>query len=118
MFATYLSITIMIIAGFAVAAIFLALSAWFGAKRTTPEKQTTYESGVEPVGTARKRFNVRFYMVAVSFIIFDIYVVFLYPWAVQAANLGVIPFIGVLIFIAILLLAYLFELKKGGFEWD
>jgi len=72
MFATYLSITIMIIAGFAVAAIFLALSAWFGAKRTTPEKQTTYESGVEPVGTARKRFNVRFYMVAVSFIIFDI----------------------------------------------
>jgi NADH-quinone oxidoreductase subunit A len=57
-------------------------------------------------------------MVAVSFIIFDIYVIFLYPWAVQASNLGVIPFVGVLIFIAILLCAYLFELKKGGFEWD
>lgn len=118
MFGTYLSITIMIIAGFGVAALFLALSAWLGAKRTTPEKQTTYESGIEPVGTARKRFNVRFYMVAVSFIIFDIEIVFLYPWAVQAANLGVIPFIGILIFIVILLLGYIFELKKGGFEWD
>jgi len=118
MFGTYLSITIMLIAGFSVAALFLALSAWLGAKRTTPEKQTTYESGIEPVGTARKRFNVRFYMVAVSFIIFDIEVVFLYPWAVQAANLGVIPFIGILIFIVILLLGYIFELKKGGFEWD
>ena len=118
MFGTYLSITIMLILGFAVAAVFLALSAWFGAKRTTSEKQTTYESGIEPVGTARKRFNVRFYMVAVSFIIFDIEVVFLYPWAVQAANLGVVPFIGILIFIVILLLGYVFELKKGGFEWD
>ena len=118
MFGTYLSITIMLIAGFAVAAVFLALSAWLGAKRTTTEKQTTYESGIEPVGTARKRFNVRFYMVAVSFIIFDIEVVFLYPWAVQAANLGVVPFIGILIFIVILLLGYIFELKKGGFEWD
>jgi NADH-quinone oxidoreductase subunit A len=118
MFGTYLSITIMLIAGFAVAAVFLALSAWLGAKRTTAEKQTTYESGIAPVGTARKRFNVRFYMVAVSFIIFDIEVVFLYPWAVQAANLGVVPFIGILIIIVILLLGYVFELKKGGFEWD
>ncbi|MCE5305472.1 MAG: NADH-quinone oxidoreductase subunit A [Chloroherpetonaceae bacterium] len=118
MFEIYLSITIMIVAGFAVAAVFLALSSWLGAKRTTIEKQTTYESGIEPVGTARKRFNVRFYMVAVSFIIFDIEIVFLYPWAVQAANLGVIPFIGILIFIVILLFGYIFELKKGGFEWD
>ncbi|HAW07889.1 MAG TPA: NADH-quinone oxidoreductase subunit A, partial [Bacteroidetes bacterium] len=55
MFEIYLSITIMIVAGFAVAAIFLALSSWLGAKRTTIEKQTTYESGIEPVGTARKR---------------------------------------------------------------
>jgi NADH-quinone oxidoreductase subunit A len=60
MFATYLSIIIMVIAGIEVAAIFLALSAWFGAKRTTPEKLTTYESGVEPVGTARNRFMFRF----------------------------------------------------------
>jgi NADH-quinone oxidoreductase subunit A len=114
----YLPIIIMFVLGVVVALVFLALSAWLGSRRITPEKLTTYESGVEPVKTARERFSVKFYMVAVSFIVFDIEVVFLYPWAVQVGALGIIPFIAVLIFTIILFAGYFYEFKKGGFEWD
>lgn len=118
MFETYFPIVLMVIIGFVFALIFLALSAWMGARRATQMKETTYESGVEPVGNARQRFSVKFYMVAVSFIIFDIEVVFLYPWALQAGVLGWIPFAAMMIFIVVLLAGYFYELKKGGFEWD
>jgi NADH-quinone oxidoreductase subunit A len=118
MFAVYFPIVLMVIVGFGFALLFLALSAWMGSRRGTPQKETTYESGVEPVGNARQRFSVKFYMVAVSFIIFDIEVVFLYPWAVQAGVLGWIPFAAMMIFILVLFAGYFYELKKGGFEWD
>ncbi len=114
----YIPITLMLILGFSFALLFLALSAWLGARRETPLKVTTYESGMEPVGTARNRFSVKFYMVAVSFIIFDIEVVFLYPYAVQVVELGIIPFAAVILFIIVLLAGFYYELKKGGFEWD
>jgi NADH-quinone oxidoreductase subunit A len=114
----YLPIIIMLVLGVIIALVFLALSAWLGSRRITPEKLSTYESGVEPVKTARERFSVKFYMVAVSFIVFDIEVVFLYPWAVQVGVLGLIPFLAVIIFTIILFVGYFYELKKGGFEWD
>jgi NADH-quinone oxidoreductase subunit A len=71
-----------------------------------------------PYGTARERFSVKFYMVAVSFIVFDVEVVFMYPWAVQMKELGLGAFIAMMIFIVVLLAGYFYELKKGGFEWD
>lgn len=114
----YIPIILMLVLGFSFALLFLALSAWLGSRRATSLKTTTYESGVEPVGTARSRFSVKFYMVAVSFIIFDIEVVFLYPYAVQVVELGLIPFAAVFIFIIVLLIGFYYELKKGGFEWD
>ncbi len=114
----YLPIIVMVVLGVVVALVFLALSMWLGSRRATPLKTTTYESGVEPVKTARERFSVKFYMVAVSFIVFDIEVVFLYPWAIQAGTLGIIPFIAMIVFIIILFAGYYYELKKGGFEWD
>lgn len=114
----YIPLTLMIVLGFSFALLFLALSAWLGARRETPLKTTIYESGMEPVGTARNRFSVKFYMVAVSFIVFDIEVVFLYPYAIQVVELGILPFIGVFLFIIILLIGFYYELKKGGFEWD
>ena len=118
MIETYLPLIIMLIFGFGVAFVFMILSEWLGARRSTPEKETTYESGMVPYKSARDRFSVKYYMVAVSFIVFDIEVVFLYPWAVRAKELGGAAFISVMTFIVILLVGYIYELKKGGFDWD
>lgn len=118
MLVEYLPLIIMVLIGFAAGIVFLYLSEWLGAKRTTEAKQTTYESGMIPRGSARERFSVKFYMVAVSFIVFDIEVVFLYPWAVQLKGLGLYAFWSVILFIFILFAGYFYELKRGGFEWD
>jgi NADH-quinone oxidoreductase subunit A len=118
MLGEYLPLIIMLIVGFAVAGLFLLLSEWLGARRGTPGKVTTYESGMEPVGTARDRFSVKFYMVAVSFIVFDIEVVFMYPWAVSLGDMGLTAFWAMTVFIVILFLGYFWELKKGGLNWD
>jgi NADH-quinone oxidoreductase subunit A len=114
----YVPLILMVIVGFVLAVVFLFAAEWLGARRTTREKQTTYESGMIPIGNARQRFSVKFYMVAVSFIVFDIEVVFLYPWATQLTTLGLTAFIAVIIFIVILFAGYFYELVKGGFNWD
>ncbi len=115
---SYIPLIFMIVFGFTVATAFMFLSEWLGSRRRTHGKETTYESGMIPHGTARTRFSVKFYMVAVSFIIFDVEVVFMYPWAVQFGNLGLAGFIGMMIFIAILFIGYFYEVKKGGLEWE
>ena len=114
----YIPLVFMIVFGFAVAVIFLYLSEWLGARRGTEGKQSTYESGMPPRGTARDRFSVKFYMVAVSFIVFDVEIVFMYPWAVTFTSLPFSALVGMLVFIAILFAGYFYELKKGGFEWE
>jgi len=114
----YIPLVFMLIFGFAVAVIFLYLSEWLGARRPTEGKRSIYESGMPPRGTARERFSVKFYMVAVSFIVFDVEIVFMYPWAVTFTSLPLSALIGMLAFIAILFAGYFYELKKGGFEWD
>ncbi len=116
-FLQYLPLMVMLFFGFGIAIVFMFLSEWLGARRTTIEKRTTYESGMVPYKTARERFSVKFYLVAMSFIVFDIEVVFLYPFAVQFRELGIIPIVAMLIFIIILFAGYYYELKKGGFEW-
>ena len=90
----------------------------FGPSRPSEEKQSTYESGMEPVKTARERFSVKFYMVAMLFILFDIEVVFLYPWAVSYRQLGIPGFVTMFVFIAVLLIGYIYVWKKGALEWD
>jgi len=114
--------------GFAVTNI--AASLLIGPSRTGPGKEITYESGMVPIGDTRKRFNVRFYIVAMIFLVFDVEIVFLYPWATifsPAASNRMTPrghaFGGMLlvemgIFVAILLLAYLYAWGKGVFRWD
>ena len=105
-----------------VALIFGVVSAnlsWLlGPQRPYREKMTTYESGMEPVSTAHERFSVKYYMVAISFIVFDIEVVFLYPWAVQVRELGLAGFVVMLVFVIVLLVGFIYELKKGGLRWD
>ena len=118
MIEAYLPLIVMICLGFAVGIIFLVLSEWLGARRYTKEKETTYESGMVPYGNARERFSVKFYMVAVSFIVFDIEVVLMYPWAIQMKELGWTPFIAMIVFIIVLFIGYFYEIKKGGLDWD
>jgi NADH-quinone oxidoreductase subunit A len=86
--------------------------------RPTPAKLDPYESGMVPLGNARERFSVKFYMIAILFIVFDIETVFLIPWAVLFRDLGVFGFIEMLIFIGVLLVGFIYVWKKGALEWD
>lgn len=105
---------------FAIATVFS--SKLFGPQRPNPEKNSTYESGMKPVGTTKDRFSIKYYLVAMFFIIFDIEVVFVYPWAVEFKKLfkemGSPIFYTMLIFLIVFELAYFYVYKKGGFEWD
>ena len=87
-------------------------------RRPTPQKSMTYESGMIPLEDTRIRFSVKFYMVAISFIVFDVETIFLIPWAVEMRELGWGPFVAVSIFVAVLALGLVYEWKKGGLEWD
>ncbi len=80
--------------------------------------RTTYESGCEPIGGAWIQFNIRYYMFALAFVIFDVETVFLYPWAVAFSQLGLLAFIEAIIFIAILVLGLVYAWRKGALEWS
>ncbi|OCR01806.1 NAD(P)H-quinone oxidoreductase subunit 3 [Oscillatoriales cyanobacterium USR001] len=82
------------------------------------DRRTTYESGVEPIGGAWIQFNIRYYMFALVFVIFDVETVFLYPWAVAFSQLGLLAFIEALIFITILVIALVYAWRKGALEWS
>lgn len=96
----------------------LTASAIVRPKSRGPERRTTYESGVEPVGGAWIQFNIRYYMFALVFVIFDVETVFLYPWAVAFNQLGILAFIEALIFIAILVVGLAYAWRKGALEWS
>jgi NAD(P)H-quinone oxidoreductase subunit 3 len=87
-------------------------------KRKGVERRLTYESGMEPIGGAWIQFNIRYYMFALIFVIFDVETVFLYPWAVAFSQLGLLAFVEALIFIAILVVALVYAWRKGALEWS
>lgn len=89
-----------------------------GPRNPNDEKTSTYESGMEPVRTARERFSVKFYMVAMLFIIFDVEIVFIYPWAVVYKQLGTQGFVIMFLFVFVLLLGLYYVWRKGALEWD
>jgi NADH-quinone oxidoreductase subunit A len=97
-------------------------STLIGPQRPNREKTSTYESGMKPVGTTSQRISIKYYLVAMFFIIFDLEVIFIYPWAVQFKKLfsefGISVFISMLVFLIVLELGYLYAYKKGGFKWD
>lgn len=86
-------------------------------KKPTKEKLTTYECGEEPVGDAWVKFNIRFYIIALVFIIFDVEVVFLFPWAVVFKNMGMFAFVEMFIFLAILFVGFVYLWARGDLEW-
>ncbi len=114
----YIPILILLLVAIGFGISNLILSASVGRHKPSAEKLSPYECGVEPVGTARERFSVKFYIVAMMFVIFDIEVVFLYPWAVAFKSLKLFGLIEMVIFIAILMLCYVYIWKRGGFEWE
>lgn len=118
-------IPIFVLVGIALVLGFLLtnLSRLLGPFRPNKIKGSPYESGMDPVGTAHERFSVKFYLIAMMFILFDIEVVFMYPWAVQYKELilqskSLFPFIEMLVFVLILFVGYIYVYKKGGLKWS
>jgi len=114
----YLPLFILIaMAGF-VGVFVLILSAVFGPHRPTQRKSETYESGMVPYGPGTRRISVKYYLVAVLFILFDVEVVFFLPWAVAMRVLGIPGFVIILVVAAILEVAFIYAWKKGALEWE
>lgn len=118
----YIPIFIVFTVAAVIAVGMVATSGLFGPQRPNPEKLSTYESGMKPVGSTKDRISVKYYLVAMFFIIFDLEVIFIYPWAVEFKRLygeiGISVFISMFIFLVVLELGYLYAYKKGGFKWD
>lgn len=98
--------------------ITVTLSSLIGPRNPTAEKLSPYECGIPPVGSSRDRFSIRFYLIAMLFILFDIEVVFLFPWAVVLRSLKLTGLITMGIFILVLLIGFLYVWKKGALEWE
>src|SRR5689334_8040549 len=113
----WLSILIMIALGAGFALTSVVLSGLLGPRHPTPEKLAPYECGMPPVGDARERQSVKFYLVAMIFLLFDIEIAFLYPWAMALRTLGWSGFIQVLLFMVLLLFGYVYVWRKGALDW-
>ena len=114
----FLPIVVLIVLSTIVAGLAILIGYIFGPRRPTRRKAMPYESGMRPIGPGTRRMPVRFYLVAVLFILFDIEVVFFLPWAVVFRQLGLFGFVEMLIFIIILLVGYVYAWKKGALEWE
>ena len=102
----------------AIAAAMMGLSWWVGVKRPSQAKLSPYECGIPPVGDARERFSVSYYLIGMLFILFDVEAVFLYPWAVVYKSLHWFGFIEMFLYIAILVAGYIYIWKKGALDWS
>ncbi len=118
MLEVYIPIAILFIIATVIAALVIVIGVVFGPRRKSFRKSSPYESGMMPIGPGTRRMNVRYYLVAVLFILLDVDIIFFYPWAVTFRALGLFGFIEMLIFVAILLVGYVYVWKKGAFEWD
>lgn len=114
----YLPIAVLLVISTGLSVIIVVLGHTFGPKRPTARKLAPYESGMQPIGQGTRRMPVRFYLIAVLFILFDIEVVFFLPWAVTFRELGLFGLIEMFVFILILLVGYVYAWKKGALEWD
>ncbi|HOG28812.1 MAG TPA: NADH-quinone oxidoreductase subunit A [Vicinamibacterales bacterium] len=114
----WLSIFLLAALGLGFAAVSIAASRALGPRHRTPEKDAPYECGMPPVGDARERHSVKFYLVAMIFLLFDIEVAFLYPWAMAIRDLRWVGFIQVLVFFLVLAAGYVYVWKKGAIDWN
>jgi NADH-quinone oxidoreductase subunit A len=115
---TWFPVLVQILIAIAVAGAMIGLSALIGRRVRDPIKSSPYESGMTPVGNARERFSVKFYLVAMVFILFDIEAIFLYPWAVVYRQFKLFAFFEMLLFIALVLCGFFYIVKKGVLNWS
>ena len=97
---------------------FIVVNFMFSPKKPDPEKLSAYECGFEPFNDSRMEFDVRFYLVAILFIIFDLEIAFLFPWAISLGSIGFLGFISMMIFLFILTVGFIYEWKKGALDWE
>lgn len=114
----YIAIAVLVVLATLIAAIAIGLGELFGPKKKNSVKSEPYESGIVPIGPGTRRMPIRFYLIAVLFILFDIEVIFFLPWAVVFRQLGLFGLIEMAIFIVILLIGYVYAWKKGALEWE
>ena len=97
---------------------FIIINFLFSPKKPDPEKLSAYECGFEPFNDSRMEFDIRFYLVAILFIIFDLEIAFLFPWAISLGKIGFLGFISMMIFLVILTVGFIYEWKKGALDWE
>lgn len=118
MFETYFPIAFQVFMAVVIGVGMFLVSSLLGKRRSSAVKGEPYESGIKPESDARERLPVKFYLVAILFIVFDLETVFLFPWAVNFKRLGLFGLVEMGIFILILLVGYVYILKKGALKWD
>ena len=118
MLINYLPILILLVISSVMGVVVIVLGTIIGPRHPTPRKLQPYESGMTPIGPAQRRFPIKFYLIAVLFILFDVEIIFLYPWAVVFRQLGWFGFIEMLIFVGILLVGYVYAWRQGALEWE
>ena len=114
----YLTIIIFLAIALILSLGFLILNYAFSPKNPDPEKLSAYECGFEPFNDSRMEFDVRFYLVAILFIIFDLEIAFLFPWAISLGGIGVLGFWSMMFFLGVLTIGFIYEWKKGALEWE
>jgi NADH-quinone oxidoreductase subunit A len=114
----YLPVLIFIVIGLGLGAVMIAMGAMLGPRRPDSEKQSPYECGFEAFEDSRMKFDVRYYLVAILFIIFDLEIAFLFPWAVVLDEIGMFGFLAMMVFLGVLVVGFVYEWRKGALEWE
>ncbi len=118
MLAEYLPVLIFLAVGFGMAIVMLILGFLLSPSRPDEAKNSPFECGFEAFGDARMKFDVRYYLVAILFIIFDLEIAFLFPWAITLDKIGLFGLISMGIFLSVLIIGFIYEWKKGALEWE
>jgi NADH-quinone oxidoreductase subunit A len=114
----YLPIALMAIVALGFVLMVMALTHWMGPKRKSKIKLESFECGIESQGNARMPFSIKYFLVAILFVLFDVEVIFMYPWAVNFKELGMLGFMEMLLFISFLLVGFYYIIKKGALKWE
>jgi len=114
----YFPILLFVVVGLGIGVLMLSLGAMLAPHRPDPEKNSPYECGFEAFEDARMKFDVRYYLIAILFILFDLEIAFLFPWAVVLPDIGFEGFVAMMIFLLILIVGFVYEWKKGALEWE
>jgi NADH-quinone oxidoreductase subunit A len=118
MLENYLPILVFLVVGAVIGSVVITIGFVLGPRRPDSEKLSPYECGFEAFEDTRIKFDVRYYLVAILFIIFDLEIAFLFPWAVVLDKIGMVGFVAMVVFLAVLVVGFIYEWKKGALEWE